>query len=92
MSFFASKPYITERYDNIEGENRNILKLKPGLTSETSIKYRDEELLLQNLHHPKQYNDEVLFLDKVKMNLVYYYHHNLLMDLKIILKTVFSKS
>lgn len=92
MSFVGPRPDITGYYDMLEGENRNILKLKPGLTSEASIKYRDEELLLQNLPHPKQYNDEVIFPDKVKMNLDYYYHHNLLIDLKIILKTVFSKS
>jgi lipopolysaccharide/colanic/teichoic acid biosynthesis glycosyltransferase len=72
----------------LEGENRKILELKLDITSEASIKYHNEELLLLNLTYPKRYNDEVLFPDKVKMNLDYYYHHNLLIDLKIIFKTV----
>lgn len=89
MSFVGPRPDIPGYYDLLEGENRKILELKPGLTSEASIKYRNEEMLLQSVSNPKQYNDEIIFPDKVKMNLNYYYNHNLLIDLKIILKTIF---
>jgi lipopolysaccharide/colanic/teichoic acid biosynthesis glycosyltransferase len=89
MSVVGPRPDIQGYYDLLEGENRKILELKPGLTSEASIKYRNEETLLQNVSNPKQYNDEIIFPDKVKMNLSYYYNHNLLIDIKIILKTVF---
>ena len=88
MSFVGPRPDLPGYYDLLEGENRKILELKPGLTSEASIKYRNEETILQNVSNPKQYNDEVLFPDKIKMNLDYYYKQNLLIDLKIILKTV----
>lgn len=88
MSFVGPRPDLPGYYDLLEGENRKILELKPGLTSEASIKYRNEETLLQNVPNPKHYNDEVLFPDKIKMNLDYYYKQNLLIDLKIILKTV----
>lgn len=88
MSFVGPRPDLPGYYDLLEGKNRKILELKPGLTSEASIKYRNEEELLQNVPNPKQYNDEVLFPDKIKMNLDYYYNHNLLLDLRIILKTV----
>ena len=89
MSFVGPRPDIPGYYDALEGENRKILELKPGLTSEASIKYRNEEMLLQSVSNPKKYNDETIFPDKVKMNLNYYYNHNLLIDLKIILKTIF---
>lgn len=89
MSVVGPRPDIPGYYDLLEGENRKILELKPGLTSEASIKYRNEEMLLQSVSNPKQYNDEIIFPDKVKMNLNYYYNHNLLIDLKIILKTIF---
>lgn len=88
MSFVGPRPDLPGYYDLLEGENRKILELKPGLTSEASIKYRNEEILLENVPNPKQYNDEVLFPDKIKMNLDYYYKQDLLIDLKIILKTV----
>ena len=89
MSVVGPRPDIPGYYDALEGENRKILELKPGLTSEASIKYRNEEMLLQSVSNSKKYNDEVIFPDKVKMNLNYYYNHNLLIDLKIILKTIF---
>lgn len=89
MSFVGPRPDIPGYYDVLEGENRKILELKPGLTSEASIKYRNEETFLQSVSNPKQYNDEIIFPDKVRMNLHYYYNHNLLIDLKIILKTIF---
>jgi lipopolysaccharide/colanic/teichoic acid biosynthesis glycosyltransferase len=89
MSVVGPRPDIPGYYDLLEGENRKILELKPGLTSEASIKYRNEEELLQSAINSKQYNDEIIFPDKVKMNLNYYYNYNLLIDLKIILKTIF---
>jgi lipopolysaccharide/colanic/teichoic acid biosynthesis glycosyltransferase len=89
MSVVGPRPDIPGYYDLLDGENRKILELKPGLTSEASIKYRNEETLLQNVSNPKQYNDEIIFPDKVKMNINYYHNHNLLIDLKIILKTIF---
>ena len=89
MSVVGPRPDIPGYYDALEGENRKILELKPGLTSEASIKYRNEEMLLQSVSNSKKYNDEVIFPDKVNMNLNYYYNHNLLIDLKIILKTIF---
>ena len=89
MSVVGPRPDIPGYYDALEGENRKILELKPGLTSEASIKYRNEEMLLKSVSNSKKYNDETIFPDKVKMNLNYYYNHNLLIDLKIILKTIF---
>lgn len=89
MSFVGPRPDIAGYYDVLEGENRKILELKPGLTSLASIKYANEEEMLGLQENPLLYNDTVIFPDKVHMNLDYYYHHSFLGDLKIILKTVF---
>ena len=90
MSFVGPRPDIAGYYDRLEGENRKILELKPGITSEASLKYYNEEEILEQQENPLVYNDTVIFPDKVKMNLDYYYNQNLLLDLKIILKTVFK--
>jgi lipopolysaccharide/colanic/teichoic acid biosynthesis glycosyltransferase len=90
MSFVGPRPDVPGYYDLLEGEERNILKLKPGITSSASLKYVDEEYLLQQQSDPKKYNDEVVFRDKVKMNLDYYYHNSIFGDIKIIIKTVFG--
>lgn len=89
MSIVGPRPDVLGYYDQLSGENRLILKLKPGLTSEAAIKYSKEEELLAAQKDPKKYNDEIIFPDKVKLNLNYYYHHSILGDLKIIGKTGF---
>ena len=90
MSFVGPRPDIPGYYDQLEGEAKKILELKPGLTSEASIKYANEEAILSLQENPLLYNDTVLFPDKVKMNLEYYYKRSILVDLHIIFKTVFK--
>ncbi|WP_228456986.1 sugar transferase [Chryseobacterium sp. Chry.R1] len=87
MSLVGPRPDIPGYYDKLEGENRFVLLLKPGLTSEAGIKYRNEEQILAQQKNPLQYNDEILFPDKVKMNLDYYHHLSFKNDLYILLKT-----
>lgn len=88
MSFVGPRPDIAGYYDELEGEDRKILELKPGLTSEASIKYANEEELLNQQTNPLAYNDTVIFPDKVKMNLDYYYKQSILVDLQILVKTI----
>lgn len=88
MSFVGPRPDLPGYYDLLEGEHRNILKLKPGITSEAALKYIKEAALLASKENPKQYNDEVIYPDKIKMNLEYYHTRSFLVDLKILLKTI----
>ena len=90
MSFVGPRPDVPGYYDTLEGENRNILELKPGLTSEASIKYAKEEEALAKQSNPLEYNDTIIFPDKVKMNLEYYYNRSFFGDLGLIFRTVFS--
>jgi lipopolysaccharide/colanic/teichoic acid biosynthesis glycosyltransferase len=89
MSFVGPRPDITGYYDSLQGENRKILELKPGLTSLASIKYANEEYLLEKQENPLEYNDTIIFPDKVKMNLDYYCSNSIYGDLKIIWKTIY---
>ncbi|WP_159780458.1 sugar transferase [Flavobacterium sp. 9AF] len=91
MSFVGPRPDIPGYYDQLKGEAKKILELKPGLTSEASIKYANEDAILSQQENPLLYNDTVLFPDKVKMNLEYYYKRSILVDLQIILKTIFKR-
>lgn len=88
MSLVGPRPDIAGYYDALEGEERKILALKPGITSEAALKYRNEEELLKKQENPKEFNDKVIFPDKLKMNLDYYYKHNTYIDLKILIKTI----
>lgn len=87
MSLIGPRPDIPGYYDKLEGENRLVLQLKPGLISEAGIKYSNEEELLNKMEDPLQFNDEILFPDKVKMNLEYYHHLSFKKDFLILMKT-----
>lgn len=90
MSFVGPRPDIPGYYDVLQGEARQLLELKPGLTSTASLKYANEDLILAKQGNPIRYNDMVIFPDKVKINLDYYYRNNLVMDIQIIIKTICS--
>tara|TARA_R100000353_G_scaffold175198_2_gene144921 strand:+ start:20659 stop:21195 length:537 start_codon:yes stop_codon:yes gene_type:complete len=90
MSFVGPRPDLPGYYDALQGEARNILELKPGLFSIAALKYIDEASLLRNQKHPLKYNDEIIFPDKVKMNLEYYYNRSFIGDIKILFKCVKS--
>lgn len=89
MSFVGPRPDIVGYYDLLEGENKNILKLKPGITCLASLKYKNEEAILALQENPQFYNDKTIFPDKIRMNLDYYYNNSTFGDIKIIIKTIF---
>ena len=88
MSFVGPRPDVPGYADTLTGEDREILQLRPGITGPASMKYRNEEEILSAVENPQKYNDEVIFPDKVRINLDYYYHHSLVGDIKLIIQTV----
>ena len=90
MSLVGPRPDVTGYADLLKGESRNILKLRPGITSRASIKYANEEMILLNEDDPIAYNNNIIFPDKVKLNLNYYNNNNIWIDIKIIFATLFA--
>lgn len=91
MSFVGPRPDVSEYADKLEGKERDVLKLKLGITGPASLKYRNEEELLAVQDDPKRYNDEVIFPDKVRINLEYLNTWSFWRDIEIIIYTVLSK-
>lgn len=91
MSFVGPRPDVPGYADQLQGEERDILKLKPGITGPASLKYRNEEELLASVDNPAQYNDEVIFPDKVKLNLYYLKNYSFIKDIQMIVCTVLGK-
>lgn len=87
MSFVGPRPDVPEYTDNLIGNDRLILKLRPGITGPASLKYAHEEESLAKVSNPIKYNAEVIFPDKVKINLDYYYNHTFWGDISLIFKT-----
>lgn len=91
MSFVGPRPDVPGYADILIGEDRNILRLRPGITGPASLKYRNEEELLAQQDDPIRYNDEVIFPDKVKINLYYLHHYSFIEDIRMIICTVLGK-
>ena len=69
MSFVGPRPDVSGYADKLKGEDRKILKLRPGITGTASLKYANEEEILAAQDDPQKYNDEVICPDKGKLNL-----------------------
>lgn len=91
MSFVGPRPDVPGYADKLEGEDRRMLLLKPGITGPASLKYRNEEELLAKQENPQEYNDKVLFPDKVRLNIEYLDNWSFSNDIKFIIYTVLGK-
>ena len=92
MSFVGPRPDVPGYADKLQGDDRRILDLKPGITGPASLKYRNEEYLLFLQSDPQKYNDEVIFPDKVRINLHYLENWSFGYDFKLIIYTVLGKN
>jgi lipopolysaccharide/colanic/teichoic acid biosynthesis glycosyltransferase len=91
MSFVGPRPDVPGYADKLEGDAKSILKLKPGITGPASLKYRNEEELLATVENPQQYNDEVIFPDKTRLNLYYLNNYSFMKDMQMIFCTILGK-
>ena len=91
MSFVGPRPDVPGYADKLQGTDRIILSLRPGITGPATLKYRNEEELLAQVENPQQYNDEVMYPDKVRINRYYAEHYSFLKDIQMIVCTVLGR-
>lgn len=103
MSFVGPRPDVPGYADKLEGDDRIVLEMRPGITGPATLKYRNEEKLIEAYVHKAKaegdprsedeialwYNDHVIYPDKVRINKEYYQNYSFFRDLKIIFQTVF---
>lgn len=102
MSFVGPRPDVPGYADKLEGDDRDILKLRPGITGPATLKYRLEDEMISEYVAKKQaggdnrpmqeiateYNDTVIYPDKVRLNCYYYRHYSFIKDIEMIFATV----
>jgi lipopolysaccharide/colanic/teichoic acid biosynthesis glycosyltransferase len=88
MSFVGPRPDVSGFADTLEGEDRVILAVRPGLTGPASLKYKDEERLLASVDNPERFNKEVIWPDKVKINRGYIQNWRFRDDLVCLFRTI----
>lgn len=91
MSFVGPRPDVPGYADMLQGEDRIVLTLRPGITGPATLKYRNEEEMLTTVEDPVKYNDEVIYPDKVRINRYYAEHYSFIKDIQMIFCTVLGK-
>lgn len=105
MSFVGPRPDVPGYADQLQGDDRRVLKLRPGITGPATLKYRLEDEMISEYVAKKQsegdkrqmqeiaveYNDTIIYPDKVRLNLYYLDHYSFVKDFQMILCTVFGK-
>ena len=105
MSFVGPRPDVPGYADKLEGDDRDVLKLRPGITGPATLKYRLEDEMIAEYVSQKQaagdtrpaqdiaveYNDTVIYPDKVRLNCYYYRHYSFIKDIEMIFATVLGK-
>lgn len=103
--FLAHAPDVPGYADALEGDDREVLKLRPGITGPATLKYRLEDEMIAEYVAQKQkegdtrdaqeiaveYNDNVIYPDKVRINRYYLHHYSFAKDWQMILCTVLGK-
>ena len=105
MSFVGPRPDVPGYADKLQGLDRDVLKLRPGITGPATLKYRLEDEMISEFVAQKQkagdnrpmqeiaveYNDTVIYPDKVRLNCYYYRHYSFVKDIQMILCTVLGR-
>jgi lipopolysaccharide/colanic/teichoic acid biosynthesis glycosyltransferase len=105
MSFVGPRPDVPGYADKLEGADRDVLKLRPGITGPATLKYRlEDEMIAEYVSHRQaqgdsrdsqviavEYNDTVIYPDKVRLNCYYYRHYSFIKDIQMIFCTVLGK-
>ena len=105
MSFVGPRPDVPGYADKLDGDDRCVLKLRPGITGPATLKYRLEDEMISDYvakcqaegdKRPMQeiateYNDKVIYPDKVRINCFYYHHYSFIKDIEMIVATVLGR-
>ena len=105
MSFVGPRPDVPGYADKLTGDDRDVLKLRPGITGPATLKYRLEDEMISDYvakcqaegdKRPMQeiateYNDKVIYPDKVRINCYYYRNYSFWKDIEMIFATVLGR-
>lgn len=90
MSLVGPRPEVRKYVDLYTPEQMHVLDVRPGITDLASIRYRNENELLEQASDPDQYYQEVVMQDKLRINLEYVRNHSFFGDIYLIFKTFLS--
>jgi lipopolysaccharide/colanic/teichoic acid biosynthesis glycosyltransferase len=91
MSFVGPRPDVSGFADSLTGDERLILSVRPGITGPATLHFRNEEKLLDQADNPERFNREVIYPEKVRLNIEYIKNYTFIHDIRIIFRTLFPE-
>ena len=89
MSFVGPRPDVPGYLDRLQGDDRRLLELLPGITGPATLIFKDEAQLLSQAEDPIAFNDEIIYPQKVRINLAYMEDGSFWRDIGYIFATLF---
>jgi len=90
MSLVGPRPEVRHYVDLWTPEQMRVLDVRPGITDPASIRYRNENELLESVQNPEEYYINVIMQDKIKLYIEYVKKYNFFYDIKLIAKTLYT--
>lgn len=87
MSLVGPRPEVRHYVDYWNPEQMHVLDVRPGITDPASIKFRNENELMEKAEDPEKYYIEVIMQEKIRLYLEYVEKHSFLYDIALIFKT-----
>ncbi len=90
MSFVGPRPEVRKYVELFKQDYQKLLKIRPGITDPASIKYSEEESVLSLSNNWEEDYINRILPEKIQLSSQYINHHNILIDLDLIFKTIFK--
>ena len=90
MSFVGPRPEVPKYVNMYNDEQKNVLLVRPGITDEASIVFRNENSILENAEDTEAAYVNEIMPAKLKLNLEYVKKMGFFYNIKIIFKTIFA--
>lgn len=90
MSLVGPRPEVRHYVDYWTPEQMHVLDVRPGITDPASIKFRNENELMEQAEDPEKYYIEVIMQEKLKLYLEYVNHNSFWGDIGLIFKTFWT--
>lgn len=87
MSLVGPRPEVRHYVDYWTPDQMHVLDVRPGITDPASIKFRNENELMETASDPEKYYTEVIMQEKIRLYLEYVQKHSFLGDIVLIFKT-----
>jgi len=89
MSLVGPRPEVRKYVDLYNADQMKVLSVRPGITDYASIRFRNENEILEKVENPEEYYIKTIMPLKLKMNLIYINNRSIFKDINVIFKTIF---